>query len=188
MIVIFIGPPFSGKDTQSKLLASKLNLPVFGMGHLIREAYDANNKTAIEAYENYSMKGLHVPISLKFNLLKNKMNNAKKGFILDNFPANLEDFNTLNNYLKLRSLKIDVVFSLLISQEEMIKRIKQRGRRDDDLEIILKRREIQDKDRVPVINYYKKIGLLEEINSEKEIEIVQKDILEKLRERGIVND
>ncbi len=86
MIVIFIGPPYIGKGTQSKLLGERLGLSVFSMGALIRQARDEGNQQIAKAFEEYSMKGLHLPIEIKFPLLKERMDKAKSGFILDNFP------------------------------------------------------------------------------------------------------
>jgi len=37
MILIFLGPPFSGKGTQAQILAKELSLPVFSMGQLLRD-------------------------------------------------------------------------------------------------------------------------------------------------------
>lgn len=188
MIIIFIGPPFSGKDTQTKLLSEKLNLPTFGMGKLIRDAYSAGDENAVEMYEKYSLKGLHVPIELKFNLLKKELDSAIGGYILDNFPATSKDLDALNGYLKERDLKIDKVFNLAISEQEMESRIKQRGRKDDDPEIIRKRREIQDEDRVAVLDYFKQAEILEEVDGEREIETIHNDILNRLKTGGFIND
>lgn len=180
MIVIFIGPPFSGKETQTSLLSKKLNMPVFSMGALIRKAYKEKDEKIIKAYEEYSMKGRHLPISLKFDLLKKEMDKKDKNFILDNFPASKEDLNALEAYLKERNLFIHKVFYLSISEDEMKKRYVLRGRKDDDFEVVRKRREIQDKDRIPVIEYFKKMGILSEIYGEKSIEDVQQEIISKL--------
>src|SRR3990167_3582095 len=106
MIVIFIGPPFSGKDTQAKLLGKEKNLPVFSMGALIRDAYERKDPRAIEGFEQYSMKGFHLPTQLKFGWLKEKLDTNKDGFILDNFPATQEDLDTFNDNLLKNNLKI----------------------------------------------------------------------------------
>lgn len=180
MIVIFIGPPFSGKETQTSLLSKKLNIPVFSMGAFIRKAYEERNEEIIEAYEKYSMKGKHLPIQLKFNLLKKEMDKAKDNFILDNFPANRDDLEVFKAYLKENNLSVHKVFCLNISENEMRKRFIIRGRKDDNFEVVKKRREIQDKDRMAVIDYFKEIGILLNINGEKNIDEVQKDILSKL--------
>lgn len=184
MIVVFIGPPYAGKDTQGKLLSQKFdNMPIFSMGALIREAREGGNKTFIKAYEEYSLKGLHVPTTIKFPLLKEKMDQAKEGFILDNFPATKDDLTMFNNYLSNTNKKINRVIYLRISEEEMKKRFKNafRGRKDDDPDIVTARREIQDQDRVPVLEYYKSHNLLSEINGEGDINKIHQEILEELK-------
>ena len=108
MIIVFIGPPYAGKDTQGKLLSQQFgNMPIFSMGHLIREARESGNKTFIKAYDNYSLKGLHLPTAIKFPLLKDKMDQAKTEFILDNFPATKGDLEMLNDYLSKTNKKIN---------------------------------------------------------------------------------
>lgn len=181
-IIIFIGPPYAGKDTQAKLLKKKLGIPIFSMGQLIREAYEAGNPKAVEGFKQYSMQGLHLPIALKFDLLKEQMGQAKNGFILDNFPATKEDLDTFINYIEKNYLKVDKVFYFFILKEEIMRRMTlQRGRQDDTPEIVMKRIENQDKDRYPVIEYFKKQGLLEEINGEQSIEQVHSEIINRLK-------
>ncbi len=180
MNIVFIGPPYAGKGTQTKLLADKLQIPVYSMGALIREAYENKDPRAIEGFENYSLKGKHLPTKLKFAFLEKNLNNSPKGFILDNFPATEEDLQAFNKYLDEHHKKIGKVIYLRISEEEMRKRMQSRGRRDDSPDIVDARRENQDKDRVPVIEFYKTLGILEEIDGEKNMSEVQKDILSKL--------
>lgn len=180
MIVVFIGPPFAGKGTQTQLLGRTLGLPVFSMGAIIREAYKAGNPLAVKGFKEYSMKGLHLPIALKFSLLKERLDKAQGGFILDNFPATQEDLDTFIAYLNKHRLKVDKVFNLNITEDSMQRRMKARGRPDDDLSIIKKRREVQDRDRSSVIDYFEDKGLLVEINGEKEIGAVHKEIMDQL--------
>ena len=186
MIVVFIGPPYAGKDTQGKLLSQRFgNMPIFSMGALIREARENGNATFIKAYEAYSLKGLHVPTDMKFPLLKKKMDQAKEGFILDNFPATADDLEALNRYLSNTSKEIDRVIYLYISEQEMIRRLKDafRGRKDDDSEIVAKRKKIQDQDRIPVLEYYKTQNLLSQINGEGDVDKIHKEILGELKKK-----
>jgi adenylate kinase len=183
MIIIFIGPPYAGKDTQGKLLSQKFgNLPIFSMGHLIREAQESGNDTFVKAYQEYSLKGLHLPSEIKFPLLKEKMDKAKQGFILDNFPATKNDLAMINDYLVKANKKINRAIYLYISEQEMKKRFESafRGRKDDDATIVAARREIQDQDRIPVLEFYKSQNLLSEINGEGDIGKIHKEILEDL--------
>jgi adenylate kinase len=189
MIIIFIGPPYAGKDTQGKLLSKKFNnLPIFSMGHLIREAQRSGNEIFIKAYAEYSLKGLHLPTEIKFPLLKERMDQARDGFILDNFPATRDDLSTLEKYLLASGKKVDKVIYLNISNEEMKKRfeIASRGRKDDHPEIIIARRDIQNKDRVPVLEFYRNQGLLLEINGEGDIYVIHEEILKGLTKKQII--
>ena len=181
MILIFLGPPYSGKGTQATILGKELNLPVFSMGAIIREAYKENCPRSKEGYENYALKGLHLPNEIKFPWLAKKLD-GHKDFILDNYPANQEDLDMLNNYFAKNNLQVDKVFYVNISVEEMKNRMVQRGREDDKPEIVLTRREVQDKDREPVLQYFREKGLLAEINGEGTIDAVQTVI------REVVND
>ncbi len=184
MIIVFIGPPYAGKDTQGKLISQKFeNIPIFSMGHLIREAREHGDETFVKAYEDYSLKGLHLPTAIKFPLLKEKMDQAKNGFILDNFPATKDDLAMFNVYLSQTNKKINKAIYLYISEEEMRKRFNNtfRGRKDDNSYIITTRREFQDQDVIPVVDYYRSQNLLVEINGEGEIDKIHNKILEELR-------
>ncbi|MEK9178307.1 MAG: nucleoside monophosphate kinase [Patescibacteria group bacterium] len=179
-IFIFIGPPFAGKETQTRLLSGKIGLPFFSMGALIRKAYEEKDPKAVEGFEKYSMKGLHIPTDMKFGFLKDELDRLENGFILDNFPATKDDLDTLLDYLKKRNLQIGKVFLLNITNEEMLRRMKQRGRKDDREDIIFKRREEQDRDREVLISFFGNLGLLVEINGNRSIEEVHDDILRNL--------
>lgn len=62
----------------------------------------------------------------------------------------------------------------------MRNRIINRGRADDNLGIIMRRRVEQDKDRIPVIEYYKEKRLLVELNGDDGIDNIQKKIFKEL--------
>lgn len=182
MIIILIGRPESGKGTQAAMLGEKLNLPVFTMGELIRQAMTTDQQMA-QAYDQYAMKGRHLPNSIKFPLLKSQLDKVDNGFILDNYPATQEDLETFNNYLKARNLSINKVFYISISEEEVIRRMNGhgRGRLDDDESVVRERLKNQDEDRQPVMEYFRKRETLEEVDGEKSIEEVHQDILGRLR-------
>lgn len=175
-VIIFIGPPFAGKETQTRLLSEKTGKPVFSMGALIRKAYQEGDSQAIEGFENYSMKGLHIPTALKFKFIKEKMDSASDGFILDNFPATKDDLSALLDYMNEKDMEIEKVFLLEISSQEMLNRMKHRGRKDDREDIVLKRREEQDKDREELITHFDSEGLMVRIDGGRTIEEVQSDI------------
>ncbi len=181
-IYIFIGPPFSGKETQTTPLSHELDIPVFSMGGLIREARSSNPEIE-SAFQEYTAKGLHVPIEIKFGLLREKMDACQRGFILDNFPATQEDLDAFNVYVQKNQLEVSKVFYLKIGHDEMMKRFEQspeRGRQDDTREALQTRGSVQSEDRIPVLSHYSLIGKLVEIDGEQPISVVSAKIRENL--------
>lgn len=173
MNIIFTGTPLAGKGTQAKLLSKKLNIPVFSIGSLLRE----HTK---KGYEQYAMKGYNLPTSLKFDLLKEKMDAAKDGFILENFPATKDDLDIFLEYLKSHALTIHRVFNIVVLDETALRRARVRGRIDDTIDIVTKRRIVQGKDRESVLGYFKEKGLLVDIDGEGTIDEVNKRIIDNL--------
>lgn len=189
-IYVLIGPPLSGKETQGELLEESLGgISRFSMGHLIREARTIDPKFE-KAYQDYSMQGKHLPNEIKFPLMIAKMDGAtENGFILDNFPATDEDVKYLEEYLQGKDLRIKRVISIYVSEDEMRKRFEvakeRRGRADDTFENVHERREIQDRDRKGVLDHYRDLGLLSEVNGEQEVEKVHSDIMNAINENII---
>ncbi len=187
-IYVLIGPPLSGKETQGGLLELSLGgIPRFSAGHLIREERKVN-PVFEEAYRKYSMQGKHLPTGIYFPILVKKMEEASDtGFILDNFPATAENVEYLERYLQGKDLKIQSVVSLNVSEDEMRKRFEiareKRGRADDTFENVHDRRENQDRDRIAVLDHFRDLGLLSEINGEQGVEKVHDDIMAAIRQR-----
>ena len=176
-----MGKPFSGKGTQVGLLGGRLGLSTVSMGHLLREAHDKNPQDT-NLWWKTVVQGLNVPTAVKRPLVEEKLNQATVGFILDNFPATMDDLQFLEEYLTKTNKKIDRVFYLAISDETVEQRRKIiRGREDDEPMIIRQRLEGEFKgDLQPVLDYFKKQGILEEIDGEKIVQEVHQDIVSHL--------
>lgn len=191
MIIIFLGPPGAGKGTQAEMLGQKLKLPAISLGHLLREAYERGAPEGKLWWEKYGSHGLNAPIDLKFNILLNRLNEEKSGLILDNFPRTKEDLIALEKYLEEKKEKIDRVFHLTVSDEVVARRILQ-GRKgkerslglvrgDDRSEILAVRiEEGYRKDLAVILDYFRKLNVLEEINGETTREEVHREILDRL--------
>lgn len=100
-ILIFFGPPGSGKGTQAKMLAKKFKLPVVAPGELLR--LEMRNKTKLgEKLKKFLHSGRLVPDTAVKNIIIKRLKNkdARNGFILDGYPRNLSQLKELSKILK----------------------------------------------------------------------------------------
>lgn len=191
MHIIFYGSEGSGKGTQAKLLNQKLKLPLLISGDLVREAA-ANDKGIIgDTCRKALEEGKYVADTEMFVLwkLRLKKNDAKKGWIMDGFPRNVDQAKFLIDKVSKYGYKLDKVFYLHISPKESKIRLLKRGRKlhagnselHDSPERIKQRLTIYYQGEKKVLNYFHKMGILQEINGERSIKKVHQDIISKLK-------
>ncbi len=99
--LIFIGPPASGKGTQTARLSKELEFPHVDTGSLLRAAIK-NETEAGKIAKSYIEKGQLVPKELVAEIIKDrlKQDDAKNGFILDGYPRSIEQAEALDEMLK----------------------------------------------------------------------------------------
>ncbi|WKZ24404.1 MAG: nucleoside monophosphate kinase [Patescibacteria group bacterium] len=95
-ILVFFGPPGSGKGTQSDLLAEKLNIPTISTGELLRREQKTGSVLGRKA-KSLMIDGRLVPETLVDHILKARLTkpDTKRGFILDGYPRNENQFKHL---------------------------------------------------------------------------------------------
>ena len=124
---IFIGPPGSGKGTQTKILSKEYNLPHIDTGSLLREAVASGSEEGKLA-NSFMEKGQLVPIELVSKIIKNRLlkDDCKNGFILDGYPRSLEQAYALDEILaeidKDNNVKPQV-FYFEVAQEKLVERL-----------------------------------------------------------------
>lgn len=128
MRLVLLGPPGAGKGTQARMLESKLHAPQVASGDLLRAAVKNRTPLGVEA-RRYMDKGALVPDELVLKLIEERLNqpDAAGGFILDGFPRNVAQAETLTRMLESRGEKLDRVVALIVPDAEIVKRIS--GRR-----------------------------------------------------------
>lgn len=99
--LIMVGPPASGKGTQTKKLAVETNLKHVDTGSMLREAVSSGTEAGNIA-KGFMDKGQLVPVEIVARIIKERLSkdDCKDGFILDGFPRSLEQAEILDKILK----------------------------------------------------------------------------------------
>lgn len=125
--LVFLGPPASGKGTQTSKLSQYLNFPHVDTGSLLRKAMADQTPDGITA-KSYIEKGQLVPIEIVASIIKTRLqeDDCKNGFILDGFPRSTEQAEMLEEMLTEIDAGQEVSFKVIyfdIDQQLLLERI-----------------------------------------------------------------
>ena len=187
--IILFGPPGSGKGTQSEKLIAKYNLKHLSTGDLLRSEIAAATPLGLEA-KKLMDTGQLVPDEVVIGMISSALdaNPDVSGFLFDGFPRTTAQAEALDKLLKLKRTEIGIVLALEVSEEELVKRLLNRGltsgRSDDTNEAVIRNRIVEYKNKTSIVaDYYKKFdkvkyikgeGTLDEIFDSLSIEIDNK--------------
>jgi adenylate kinase len=200
---VIVGPQGSGKGTQADLLAKKLSIPHISTGDIFREMRTEDTPLGKQVRELID-NGKLVPDEITNKIVAERLSrkDALAGFILDGYPRNTSQSETLD-----RAKKISKCILIDVSDEESIKRIgarricpsckanfntiyikpKKEGvcdkcgakliiRDDDKPESVKFRLKKYHDETEPVLKFYEKKGVLLKIDGEQPIDKVFKDL------------
>jgi adenylate kinase len=126
--VVLVGPPGAGKGTQAQFLASHLSIPKISTGDIFRDNVSHGTKLGRQA-QKYMERGDLVPDEVTIAMVTDRLadDDAQAGFLLDGFPRNLPQAETLKKMLASWDTKLDVVLELVVDDDEVVRRLS--GRR-----------------------------------------------------------
>lgn len=125
MNIALLGCPGSGKGTQAKAVAGKLELLHISLGDILWD--EVNKKTPLGGQVgDYLSRGCPVPDWLVLVVLKGKLAEAKKGFLLDGFPGSMEQAEGLDALLAAESASLDAAVCLNLPEAEAMRRLTER--------------------------------------------------------------
>ena len=205
MNIILLGPPGSGKGTQSNNLVEKYKLSHISTGDILRSQIAEKTKLG-NAAKVYMDKGDLVPDNLIIDMVSNTTKTLQS-ILLDGFPRTIPQAQALDD----ANIGIDLIIEIQLDDENIIERMSGRrvhissGRnyhvkfnppkkegfddltgeeliqRDDDKEeVIRKRMDVYNSTVEPVLNYYQEMGVLTTVSAENSVETVYTEILNVL--------
>lgn len=204
MRLAIVGPPGSGKGTQTYRIAQRYNLKHVVVGDVVKQEIREGTELGKIMYD-YTSKGKFVPSEIVIDVLKKQIDDLSgyDGFIIDTAPINLEQ------KAKMASIPLDAVISLSVKdfdllRARMLERLicpvckkptseddakngvcpfcnsKLEKRYDDNIETINVRIEQYKKETLPVVESYRAEQKLIEADAQQTKEDVFKEICEKI--------
>ena len=155
MRIVLLGPPGAGKGTQAIQLAEKLGVPQISTGDLFRHNISTGTELGLEA-KRYLDAGDLVPATLTNALVDDRLDDedVADGFILDGFPRSVEQARALGEMLAKRGQKLDAVVEFRVPEDELVQRLKGRGRADDTEDVIRNRMKVYQDETAPLLDFY----------------------------------
>jgi len=174
--VIMIGGPGSGKSTYSEIITKELGIPHIYTGDMMRKLAQTDTPDG-KMVKDLLSKGEFAPTSIVIKTVKDRLQkpDAKDGYVFDGFPRSVEQAEKMED----AGIEYDYVINLVVSEEEVVRRLTARGRADDKPEIIKNRLKVYHKKTAPLLDYYKN----EIINIKAEgstPEAIAKEIIKKV--------
>lgn len=208
MRIILLGPPGAGKGTQAERITKDYEIPHISTGDIFR--YNIKNNTELgKLAKQYIDKGLLVPDDVTNKIVEDRLSkdDCNDGFLLDGYPRNVVQAESLGKYLENKGLKIDHVLNIIVDRDALVQRLSGRRvcpscgatyhvitkppkvegicnncgekliqRTDDNIKSVLKRLEVYEDETKPLVEYYGKLNLIRNIDGNKPVNEVYKEI------------
>ena len=208
VIFIFLGTPGAGKGTQAVGVAREMDMAHISSGDLFRQAVERGDELGRKV-NAYMEKGELVPDAVTIQMVLDRLvqPSKQKGVVLDGFPRNLAQAESLDKALKSQGKTVGWVVYIHVAQPELVRRLSNRWlchqcqtpytrygtagdvdacqkcggglyqRTDDSPETVTKRLEVYFRDTAPLIDYYRRQGKLAEIDGEGDVKKVTERIV-----------
>lgn len=162
--LVLFGAPGSGKGTQSAKIIDEYGLFHISTGEVLRDHMARKTPYGVTAGE-YISKGNLIPDELMLEILAHELDqNLKdsKGVVFDGFPRTIPQAEALEKLLQSKGTELHAVVGLQVPESELIERLLKRGRdtgrADDNLETITNRLKVYHDQTLPLQEFYQNKG------------------------------
>ena len=162
MRIIILGGPGSGKSTYAEYLIKHFDITHIYPGGMLRKEVEKGSDIGKQV-KSIIDKGQFVPNEIVLELIKKKVEQSPKGYVLDGWPRYMQQVEDMQK----AEIGYDCAVFLNVSKEEIMRRLLARGRADDTEEIINNRIDLYKKETGPVVEYMRKRPGFITVNSEQ---------------------
>jgi len=181
MDLVFFGIQGSGKGTQAKKIAAECGYDIFEAGGELRKIV-ASGSSLGKTVQSYIDQGHLVPHEIIMQVVAEAIKARPKTtkILFDGIPRDSAQKKDFDEVMKKADRKFRCIHFLLDATEaksRILGRAEEEGRADDaDLTIIERRMKTFSEKTLPVIEGYKKAGLISEIDANRGVEEVYSDL------------
>ena len=188
--VVIFGAPGSGKGTQSERIIKEYGLHHISTGEVLRD-HIARGTELGKIVDGYISRGQLIPDDLMVRVLASVLDDnpekTSKGVIFDGFPRTIPQAESLKKMLAERGSEVHAVIGLEVPEEELIRRMlkrgKETGRADDNIDTITKRLKVYHEQTAPLREYYKQEGNYLPVEGSGDVDRIFFDIKTRINER-----
>ncbi len=175
LVVFVLGGPGSGKGTNCTKVVEKFGYVHLSAGDLLRAERESGSVLA-DMINTYIREGKIVPAEVTVRLLRSAMEKSgNQKFLIDGFPRDVQNLECWQS--QMHSL-VEIQFLLFLDCPEavmldrLLERGKTSGRNDDNVESIRKRFLTYEQSTRPIIEHFRNIGKIREVDAHRAIEEV----------------
>jgi adenylate kinase len=183
--MLLLGPPGAGKGTQALRLVTQLGILRISTGEILRDAVAEGTDIGRQAGA-FMDRGELVSDEVVIGVARERLSrdDAESGFVLDGFPRTTAQAEALDAMLERMGTNLECCVALVVDEDSLVTRLLERakieGRSDDSEDTIRTRMGVYRAQTAPLIDYYRKRGILAEVDGFGSIEDVAKRIEEAL--------
>lgn len=209
MNLLIMGLPGAGKGTQAAKIVEKFGVAHISTGDMFRAAMANKTEMGVLA-KSFIDKGELVPDEVTNGIVKERLAQddiAEKGFLLDGYPRTIEQAHALDETLSNLDLKLDGVINIEVNPESLVERLSGRiinrktgetfhkvfnppvgdyneddfyQREDDKPETVKRRLDVNIAQGAPIIEHYRKAGIVFDVQGNQDIDDVFADIVKAI--------
>lgn len=188
--LVLFGAPGSGKGTQSAKLIDEYGLHHISTGEVLRDHIERQTELGKLA-DTYISRGQLIPDELMLSVLEDVLdqhmaNGNLKGVVFDGFPRTVPQARALKELLARKGTKLHGVIGLDVPEEELVDRLlkrgKETGRADDNLDTITNRLKVYHTQTEPLKEYYRQEGKYIPVKGTGVVDEIFSDIAKGIRD------